>query len=1067
MELPESVCKERRYLVPLLPYVEKKNGKLVPVLRPRVVAGGVDSDSDEDTGCESETLLQLRVKGNDVESTFTISHGDIYPQIEVDPYSHAIQQMYGMRDIKWCRINPDGTPATPCDLFECMKPPRPVTPSTEHSGEDHLSLSDPRLWRVEPLVGSEIVCVSVGLVCLPAEMDTSRPLRLLSTQGPSIRGTGRHPPYTDGRTCHFQSSPDTEANTLPIILPCVPVQDTTYMCLPYSESQTLLARADSARRLVIHSIPKAPKRQMVNRESATISYTARVAIQLLGLPGRDKRWYVNGAVGTMGSGKTEFSEQCLFKVLSDAAVVEGAIEAVSLYLKEDYGVVKEPLQPAAKLVFALQYLLLSGRFVSVMKDFNSDTAESTLTERIQKCLVPTYSAMTSLSEFIPLCLNTRDIEDLLALSAPVTQHKSGTEIREALSMCPWRWMQLESCTLNEANKDSAAFKETYAACFSDEYVKGLLTYVVQVLEPEMSEFKWLPVIVFVDEVTGGKDEREMFLFMRESMKNRLCFFTVAGLNQTGISDAMRGSGLFLRPYRLSAITAAEDIVSLLTMRHYGFEKGTGYLSEPVSLMDSNSAVLPSALKCLIKCGGNPRIIIHTLGQYYSASNKQTHVWKPVLPHKRSDTYSFPASEELESISMCGLVLHTDQSVSLSDVSYTVTKLEEMQVMLNPYPDPYSRAQRLGDVVSPRFVCIAVPQILPCQVNVPADTVTPGLTTRHVSLPVAFNELAHMVGANAQRVMTESDNTAREKVDDFSMYLQMALAAVWRERIRCYAQYVVYQSDPISIPLWALFGIPQDSGRASALVSGGACVSNDAERLLWLGVKRYVPLVPGSVREFHFRQGLGGLETLLGTKGLETVHKIPKLNLVYASARLYPKLEAEGKLVTADSIPMGIVLNGDGAPAGDIIMKDEHGIIAIDSLQTNTESDTFLDQYLKMVFCLPVPTLVVSVCTAVIDKSAVQGATHWLRLGTVGERYAAIESYIEREIAAHMEGGAKDGEVVECDTLDRLKCIEDALKDECTRMELLAVPHVILGVEAYGPVIGGLASFLSRRAEVLR
>jgi hypothetical protein len=219
-----------------------------------------------------------------------------------------------------------------------------------------------------------------------------------------------------------------------------------------------------------------------------------------------------------------------------------------------------------------------------------------------------------------------------------------------------------------------------------------------------------------------------------------------------------------------------------------------------------------------------------------------------------------------------------------------------------------------------------------------------------------------------------------------------------------------------------------------------------------------------------------------------LHSVPVLDFTFGSSVLYP-LRCPSDQV--GEIPLGFSFNAEHAPGPDMVWKDRDGLILVDSKQNQMDSNTCVDQYIKLALCEPRPGLIVSVRTGMVGRnilsreaastttpdpevsptdgsrsnvlssgveSDVGGGSHWLMAGDASQRLVLVRNRCEFMI-----------QQVQGQRPHRAACWTRVLslfeKDFKEGQALLSVPHVMLGTEAYGQVVGGVVENANQQGHV--
>ncbi|KAL0211074.1 hypothetical protein P9112_009372 [Eukaryota sp. TZLM1-RC] len=374
--------------------------------------------------------------------------------------------------------------------------------------------------------------------------------------------------------------------------------------------------------------------KMVNRDSTILSFARNLCQQLCSLPhwatSRTKQNpFMNTIIGTKGSGKTTFGCCFLQTLLESPQLVSELRESLKAC----------SINPC--FVDLLLYLYLSGRWLGVE--------------------LPTYDEMQCSAEdyFLDYVVEFFGIKR----EGHESQNRQFIPSLRALLSC---------VETKDVNHELCCFKsDSDALDFYKEYAEIASTS--------------LPFLFFCDEVSSSKldsepqsksDEnneegldmiRDFFPVFKQIVRESVALVYTAGLYRRYIENRLVNSKFDVVSYRLPAIVDLNHLKQFLDndnkLKQLGFDEF-------------------EALNCLIRCAGNPRLIVNVINNY-----KKTSTWK--LSVSSSAINSGPIFQAL-AIAAVPLLLSCSDDGSKADVlslpsgfkSLDILELES-NLMLSP------------------------------------------------------------------------------------------------------------------------------------------------------------------------------------------------------------------------------------------------------------------------------------------------------------------------------------------------------------------------------------------------
>ncbi|GCA62365.1 hypothetical protein KIPB_003033 [Kipferlia bialata] len=785
-----------------------------------------------------------------------------------------------------------------------------------------------------------------------------------------------------------------------------------------------------------------PGRRMVNRERDLVAYAADMVYQLLAIPtGDDIPMYsVPGAVGVRGSGKTEFTHQALYVLFSDATLVERVVDSVTEKLKGVCIGSSDGQLPdtARRLTTCLLYLLLSGRYVltEYSKCFELSPEQYMDTRACYQLMGRDCLSVEERSH--PVCTTST-----LSLLQRSLAAYPGTPVLDAVDnnpfitrICP-RGVDSDVLTL-------LCGSLSVSGTVTDATVLSVLSDVCQACG--CAPRTVLPAVVVVDEVTVG--DEALYRYMHQRIGSKLCVYAVAGLSQRGIGQSMEVQRLRLIPYILPPITDRRHLSTLLQTTHYTlghshFEDGIN-LSSLMTQTDFNAGV-----RYLLQCEGNPRVIVAAMTEFYDnvhmeteerSGREGTYEWTVPCINTAGASDDMCMDSVLSGIALCGLPLtDTTEIRTECDEVHTLQTLVREGVMASPLYVGESASTASG------YSVIVLPVDAP-RPDTHEDPFSPLNGVVEVSLKECFS--AYLGDIQYARPVQTSDETGlccvETGCDSDPVTPKWALACTFvvtaLERMRC-SQFI---SDPSAsdgqVSLTHVFGVPQLSNQECALIGQTAIpehhsLFDSVQRVTYdrvygqKGHAAYVvtpPFGSDTVSPYGFSHTLRILARPLFANVLH-----PEGYMGEPSAPSSVLEGHDGQAV--------VCLNTPSALGPSWTMHDAVGAIYGD-IVSDTNSHTLMMQYLSMVLIDPTPTLIVTICITPLDSSAVPDSSdHWLQLDSVDMRHYHILQELDDTVCSRKVAAA----------------VRALLSDHQQRERLLSVTHVVMGPEAYGPVLGGV------------
>ncbi|KAL0216992.1 hypothetical protein RCL1_007475 [Eukaryota sp. TZLM3-RCL] len=394
--------------------------------------------------------------------------------------------------------------------------------------------------------------------------------------------------------------------------------------------------------------------KMVNRHNTIVSFARNLCEQLFRLP----HWSqsrslsnpsVNAIIGTRGSGKTTFG--CCF--------LQNLVDSPELSRELRDCVQSSGIDP--RLVDLLIFLYLSGRWFGVE--------------------LPTADDLKGSAEefFLSYVASFFDVQRREHVVVNFT-----SDLQDLFSKIPTKRVDSDLC------------------CFST--VEEALRFYQETTNSRPSS---LPLIIFCDEVSlvDGTDDKcvpksemdmitDFFPIFKKIVRSSLALVYVAGLYRQYIERRLTNSKFEVVTYRLPAIVALSHLREFLLNDSQLQECGYNEFD---------------ALSCLIRCAGNPRLIVNVIEDYKNLNRLGCH--KPwTVNVSLSATSSSPI---LQALALASVPLLLGSNHGRSDVLDLLSRKESLDVielqsnlMLSPLVTPPPRNVRPIIKYQPtRFHCL--------------------------------------------------------------------------------------------------------------------------------------------------------------------------------------------------------------------------------------------------------------------------------------------------------------------------------------------------------------------------
>ncbi|GCA62612.1 hypothetical protein KIPB_004614 [Kipferlia bialata] len=852
-----------------------------------------------------------------------------------------------------------------------------------------------------------------------------------------------------------------------------------------------------------------PGRVLVGRHAATVCYISTVCHMLLGIPNSRGEYPLPCIEGVSGTGKTAFGRQSLFKVIADRQVVQEVVAHLSTILVSTHGSVCEgdATQAAQDLVFCLQHILLSGRFIAtgcmytqgmhavagvgdaICTHFGSPPAPAHVGSfivrdsveravRAYHCEPEPLILLEQWRTHPMVCIQYTDDEletdkasRLHDGDTDIPKYLEGSEVShyqvaEAISSIPAAVKEALEELLPEKKSQSLESAMFGVPCrFSDAVALAALRDARSLLGLCPAPDPCFPAIVFVDYIPPTA-LRHTIQFMRWCSGACLFCTSIDGpLHETAAVAQI--CQMELIPLRLGAITAMAAAERFLDIRHHQTDYGP-YTVDGFRCEVTDAEERKRAICTLLSSGGSPLAMKRVIAEYrrWKESERDTHTrdthgwWMQSAVH---DTYRY--NSVLEAISMCGIPLVAPGSEYDGDTltilhpkrpGVTVAHLET-RVLMTPYvvpscfcPQRYLQHRPTPSPSPMHTLCVMVPPRLSFlqlrsvrESEMDIDTMQhPWAEGRDGTVSVVLSKLYHNIMAEAVGVyVSKSSHTTI-----FDTLLRYCLVTVWMERARCALGYVSGTHSPEDlVPLWRVFGLPKIHLQGQGCAMVGTTQHSQRETQ---GGPRGDPY-DGVYRTCSgLTDGLvfpGLSRVTLPVPGRETIHahSMHVLRDCYCSATLQP----DAPRISADQLPLGFSLNPStaGCICPSIIFKDEHGLVVV----TSNHTTCLVHQYLVCALTETLPTLILSVSTENDrGKCLSQSDRDWISIFSLQERHKVIVQFV----AQRKREGTWSEEM--CNGIMAAVTTESEGAPE-PKLDMLSIPQVVLGAEAYGPVIAGL------------
>ncbi|GIQ80525.1 hypothetical protein KIPB_001337 [Kipferlia bialata] len=787
---------------------------------------------------------------------------------------------------------------------------------------------------------------------------------------------------------------------------------------------------------------------MVGRDAAVVSYVSNLAVQLLTID-YDEDYPVNAVIGAHGSGKTEFVHQALYRLTIDTDIAAAVLHAVECKVRKMLNRKRDLASRLARqLTACLIYTVITGRLiVTDITHVPSDKAQCHVESRICQGLEASRLSMLRME-------NNATPMGYVSFAHPneVAGSFIGMEAMER-EMDMYRCMSIRSvmplylARLGVYQRRFSVQESVLEvmdmvgldASTSDSTVTQLLGDVVKKVTGTTKTDCRVPVFVVVEGVSEAN--KKLFRWMAHGIQRHSLVFAVSGTSHDSIWTATIETHMAIKPYRLEAITRVPDTCRFICDNH-------GVPGSLSPIQGVTRADLARGVWCLFQCGGDPSLFLE-------ASDGFTHTGQWVVPctagryNVDSEVYTL-----LQAFSLCGQ--RVDTGFLVGDATWRMEDLERLGVSLTPYTTPPLSSLRHSTAHFCHF-CVPMVPILYQEGNhrnrAPPDTVSlRSLFSTMLDCYVNRHSATHNQGLNAGPSVSLITNPSHlgfpDSVDHWIPHgIETLYMTILLERARL-SRYLGCGNR--SVRLDRIFGVPHMPIQPSATVERQITFQMDN---LWQSHPRKCLRdygTPGqSVYHSEFIGRLGIPVFAPQEAAPEYQHTLMRLDHPLMSDTLFAEnAETHGTISGEMSIlnvqegdaPIWF-LNTPNAPGPGWGLVDARGPIYGYTTVSSHESHVLIDQYLKAALCSPAPTLIVSVSPVEMDTRIITPG-HWVLADTIEKRHTMVREWLKTNPCGWEEG-----------PINRARALLGTLTEETT--QLLSIPHVVLGEEAFGPVLGGI------------